>query len=307
MPTSLPYPSGNSSAGSARWGTRTRRRLRGARGGCTGRCSTTPSPTTGPGRGSASSTSAAGSAGCCASSRPRPRRPSSTAATSTAPASSGCSRTSRRPFHVFESSEEAGLPQEDGFFDLIYAFSVYTHFTDNWAEWLLEHHRVLADGGILFATFLGEGMLEPLTGEKWDEDRIGMNPLLHGFPWDKGGPLAFNSPWWIRAHWGRAFEIVQLDAPDRARRRQPRDRRRAQEAGSGQRRGPEGARARRAARDRARCATTSTSSPRSASSCAAPTRPTSTATTPPSRRCGASFSWRLTSPLRRAKGRLRGG
>jgi len=114
------------------------------------------------------------------------------------------------PFHIFESSEEAGLPQEDGFFDLIYAFSVYTHLTDNWAEWLLEHHRVLADGGILFATILGDGMLEHLTGEEWDEDRIGMNTLLHGFPWDLGGPLAFNSPWWIRAHWGRAFEIVVL-------------------------------------------------------------------------------------------------
>jgi len=114
------------------------------------------------------------------------------------------------PFHIFESGEAAGLPQEDGFFDLIYAFSVYTHFTGNWAEWLLEHHRVLADGGILFATFLGEGMLEPLTGETWDEDRIGMNPLLHGFPWDKGGPLAFNSPWWLRAHWGRGFEILTL-------------------------------------------------------------------------------------------------
>lgn len=114
------------------------------------------------------------------------------------------------PFQIFESGEEPGLPQEDGFFDLIYAYSVYTHFTDNWAGWLLEHHRVLADGGLLFATFLGEGMLEPLTGEKWDEDRIGMNPLLHGYSWDLGGPIALNSPWWIRAHWGRAFDIVEL-------------------------------------------------------------------------------------------------
>lgn len=114
------------------------------------------------------------------------------------------------PFHIFESGEEPGLPQEDGFFDLIYAYSVYTHFTDNWAGWLLEHHRVLADGGLLFATFLGRGMLEPLTGEKWDEDRIGMNPLMHGYPWDRGGPIAINSPWWIRAHWGRAFELVEL-------------------------------------------------------------------------------------------------
>lgn len=114
------------------------------------------------------------------------------------------------PFHIFESTEVAGLPQEDGFFDLIYAFSVYTHFTDNWASWLLEHHRVLADGGLLFATFLGEGMIESLTGQGWDEDRIGMNHLMHGYSWELGGPIAFNSEWWLRAHWGRAFDVVQL-------------------------------------------------------------------------------------------------
>ena len=114
------------------------------------------------------------------------------------------------PFNFFESGEAPGLPQPDGSFDLIYAYSVYTHFTDNWAGWLREHHRVLADGGLLFATFLGKGMLEPLTGEKWDEDQIGMNPLMHGYPWDRGGPIAINSPWWIRAHWGRAFDIVEL-------------------------------------------------------------------------------------------------
>lgn len=115
------------------------------------------------------------------------------------------------PFHIFASAEEPGLPQEDGYFDLVYAFSVYTHFTDNWAGWLREHHRVLADGGLLFATFLGRGMLKPLTGEEWDEGRIGMNTLMHGYSWDKGGPIAINSPWWIRAHWGRAFEIVELE------------------------------------------------------------------------------------------------
>ena len=114
------------------------------------------------------------------------------------------------PFHFFESAEAPDLPQEDNFFDLVFAYSVYTHFTDNWAGWLLEHHRVLREGGLLFATFLGRGMLEPLTGQKWDEDRIGMNPLMHGYSWDRGGPIAINSPWWLRAHWGRLFEIVEL-------------------------------------------------------------------------------------------------
>ena len=37
-----------------------------------------------------------------------------------------------------------------------------------------------------------------------------MNPLMHGYSWDHGGPIAFNSHWWLRAHWGRAFDIVKL-------------------------------------------------------------------------------------------------
>jgi SAM-dependent methyltransferase len=115
------------------------------------------------------------------------------------------------PFHFFATDVEAALPSEDGYFDLIYAISVYTHFTDNWAGWMVEHHRALKDGGLLLVSFLGEGMHESLTGEPWDEDRTGMNPMLHGYPWELGGPIAFNSEWWIRAHWGRAFDVVTLN------------------------------------------------------------------------------------------------
>jgi SAM-dependent methyltransferase len=116
------------------------------------------------------------------------------------------------PFHVFECDEAPSLPQQDRYFDLIYAFSVYTHLTDHWAGWLLEHHRVLADDGLLLASFLGEGMYWEQTGEEWDDDRVGMNTLAHGAPWDVGGPIILHSPWWLRAHWGRAFEILELRA-----------------------------------------------------------------------------------------------
>jgi SAM-dependent methyltransferase len=124
------------------------------------------------------------------------------------------------PFRAFRCSEEPSLPQPDGYFDLIYAISVYTHLTDHWAEWLLEHHRVLAPDGLLLASFLGEGMIGPLLAEEWDENRIGMNSLWAGKPWDAGGPVTFHSPWWLRAHWGRAFEVVRIvphtgnDAPE---------------------------------------------------------------------------------------------
>jgi SAM-dependent methyltransferase len=114
------------------------------------------------------------------------------------------------PFHAFQCSEEPSLPQPDGYFDLIYSISVYTHLTDHWAGWLLEHHRVLSEGGLLLVSFLGEGMIGPLIGEQWDERRIGMNALWAGRPWDTGGPIVFHSPWWLQSHWGRAFEIVSL-------------------------------------------------------------------------------------------------
>lgn len=115
------------------------------------------------------------------------------------------------PFHFFLSEETPGLPQDDASFDLIYALSVYTHLADDWAGWMVEHHRVLKPGGLLWTSFLGEGMIETLIGEEWDEDRIGANPLMAGYPWDHGGPIVFNSPWWIRAHWGRAFEVLALE------------------------------------------------------------------------------------------------
>jgi SAM-dependent methyltransferase len=114
------------------------------------------------------------------------------------------------PDHLLQSLESPGLPLADGSFDLIYAISVYTHLTDDWAGWLLEHHRLLTEGGLLLATFLGEGAIEKWAGQKWNEDGIGMNALKAGTPWDLGGPITLHSPWWLRAHWGRAFDVLAL-------------------------------------------------------------------------------------------------
>ena len=38
-----------------------------------------------------------------------------------------------------------------------------------------------------------------------------MNSLRHGQSWDVGGPTVFHSEWWVRAHWGRAFEVLKVD------------------------------------------------------------------------------------------------
>jgi SAM-dependent methyltransferase len=115
------------------------------------------------------------------------------------------------PLHAFVNGELPPLPRPNASFDLIYAFSVFTHLTDSWSAWLVELHRLLAPEGVLIASFLGEGMSELVAGEPWVEERIGRNVLQADLGWDAGGPVVQMSPWWIREHWGRAFEIEALE------------------------------------------------------------------------------------------------
>ncbi len=114
------------------------------------------------------------------------------------------------PLRVFRNTPMPPLEVADGTFDLVYAISVFTHLTDTWAEWLAELHRVLVPGGLLLATFMGEGAIAWVSDEPWVEERIGMNVMSYGQSWDLGGPMVIHSPWWIRAHWGRLFEICEL-------------------------------------------------------------------------------------------------
>jgi SAM-dependent methyltransferase len=115
------------------------------------------------------------------------------------------------PFRVAAASPAPpALPTPDDHFDLILAISVFTHIAENWAAWLLELHRTLAREGIVMTTFLGEGMSEAESAGPWDPDCVGMNVLRYGQDWAGGGPTVFLSDWWIRAHWGRAFEILDI-------------------------------------------------------------------------------------------------
>ena len=38
-----------------------------------------------------------------------------------------------------------------------------------------------------------------------------MNVVNHGRAWDDGGPTVFHSEWWIREHWGRAFDVDSVE------------------------------------------------------------------------------------------------
>jgi SAM-dependent methyltransferase len=97
---------------------------------------------------------------------------------------------------------------ESGAFDLVYGMSVFTHLVNDWASWLLEIHRILKVGGYAIFSFLGEGMVNEIAGRPLDQECVGMIGLDVGRPWALGGPNVLHSEWWLRQHWGRAFEVM---------------------------------------------------------------------------------------------------
>ena len=104
------------------------------------------------------------------------------------------------------------LPHADGSLEEIRAPEAFSRLVEGWAEWLLELRRVLADDGRLEIGLLGPECFDELTGYAWDESRIGMTVLsaLDG----PGHRRVFHSEWWVRAHWGRAFDLVSIDEAD---------------------------------------------------------------------------------------------
>jgi SAM-dependent methyltransferase len=108
--------------------------------------------------------------------------------------------------------EEPGIDLVANSVDFVSGFSVMTHITDHWAGWLLEIRRVLRPGGLALLSFCGEAMIPVLLDGTEQIDDLGMLVVKYGNPWRFGGPTVLHSPWWIRAHWGRAFDIVRIDS-----------------------------------------------------------------------------------------------
>ena len=113
------------------------------------------------------------------------------------------------------NGEQPPLDYPDDHFDLVTALSVFTHIADGWSDWLLEIRRVLKPGGLLIATFLDSMVAQRLIGLPWDEERGGMGAFGFADP-EMSWPNVFHSHWWLREHWGRAFEIVELRPGQRA-------------------------------------------------------------------------------------------
>jgi SAM-dependent methyltransferase len=117
------------------------------------------------------------------------------------------------PFQFFSNELAPPVPLSDGSLDLIWAMSVFTHMAESWSAWLLELHRLLVPGGILIASFLGQGMWPHFVGETYCEEEVGMVVFRH---WEGPSASVFHSEWWLREHWGRAFDVLELRQPPRS-------------------------------------------------------------------------------------------
>lgn len=73
-----------------------------------------------------------------------------------------------RPIQAFQNRIQPSLPIEDKYFDLISAYSVFTHLDQDEIPWLLELRRILRPGGYLYLTVLDDRVWERLKDPDWN-------------------------------------------------------------------------------------------------------------------------------------------
>lgn len=123
---------------------------------------------------------------------------------------------------VFLNGFMPHLPVADRYFDIVSAFSVFTHIDELETAWLLELRRVLRPGGLLYLTIHDEAF--------WEQKPDRFVSILQGSDarLDEKTPFpaprrayqfrrdsyyscnTFHSRDYVRAQWGRFFEIADI-------------------------------------------------------------------------------------------------
>lgn len=115
------------------------------------------------------------------------------------------------------------LDYPDGYFDLVYNHSVFTHIDEQYQDaWLAELHRVTKPGGHLVLSIHGEEALRQFEVNAGQSDgapgAVRRELARHGICFIKddswvGGPFpdfyhsTFHAPWYIFEHWGGVFDV----------------------------------------------------------------------------------------------------
>lgn len=123
---------------------------------------------------------------------------------------------------VFANTSIPVLPLEDNSFDLVTAYSVFTHLNEPELNWLLELRRILRPGGIAYLTIHDEVTWKNLspslrsTIEKWRPDVLDAPEMPPGktvITFRNDDPYncnVFHGADYIKNVWGRFFDICEV-------------------------------------------------------------------------------------------------
>jgi ubiquinone/menaquinone biosynthesis C-methylase UbiE len=130
------------------------------------------------------------------------------------------------PFYFCTVTTAPHLPFEDGYFDLIYAGSVFTHIADLADSWFLELKRILRPGGRLYITVHDKHTIDVIINSKINKDaflsfykkeNIGELDFdmftinrTRGTVNEKNMAQVFHNIEYLRRHWGRIMNIVSV-------------------------------------------------------------------------------------------------
>jgi SAM-dependent methyltransferase len=120
---------------------------------------------------------------------------------------------------AFANTSAPALPLPDSCFDLVTAYSVFTHIAETETQWLLELRRILKVGGIAYLSFHDEGAWESEGLRRMGTQSLGL-PLDAPMPpgktvarWREDDPYncnVFHAADHIERVWGRYFDILQI-------------------------------------------------------------------------------------------------
>lgn len=103
------------------------------------------------------------------------------------------------------------LPYAAGYFDLVYAVSVFTHFPgDLQRPWIEELHRIIEPGGILMLTLSGEGDFGRLTEAERAKFRRGELVELDIRYAGTNMCSAYHPEEYVRSNWSDLFRIHEI-------------------------------------------------------------------------------------------------
>ncbi len=113
------------------------------------------------------------------------------------------------PFAEFKvNSLEGPLPYESNSFDLVYAYSVFTHLPAHLQSyWLGEMRKVLKPGGFLYVTLHGESCIHGLDEKLQNDFRAGRFVVIEEEQAGTNYCAAYHPEAYVRGEFSRGFSV----------------------------------------------------------------------------------------------------